>query len=260
MSVVFDRAVGFYDQTRGLPQHIEQWLVQAAHANIGLVPGSSMLEIGVGTGRIALPFVEQGYRYTGADLSRQMMQTLRNKARGLSINLVQADVAQLPLGNHAFDAVVAVHIFHLVSQWAEAMDEVQRVIRPGGVLLHGHNRRVDDSPQHQLREHMTKRATELQPQQDQRLSWSEVNQKLRQHFGTPQEYTSPTWRTTQTSQAIIDQFANRVWSSTWQLKDDVLAEAVAAGAAWARERWGNLDTPLSVEQCFVWQVYRRSNA
>jgi ubiquinone/menaquinone biosynthesis C-methylase UbiE len=258
MSVAFDRAVGFYDQTRGLPPHIEQWLVHATHNEIGLAPSSRMLEAGVGTGRIALPFAKQGYRYTGVDLSRQMMATLRSKARGLPINLVQADIAGLPFADHAFDAVVAVHIFHLVSEWAAAMDEIRRVLRPGGVLLHGHNRRADDhSLLHQLREHMTQRATELQPQREQRLAWSEVNQQLRERFGTPQKYSSPTWRTTQTSRTVIDQFANRIWSSTWHLRDDVLVEAVAAGEAWARERWGDLHTPFTDEQRFAWQVYRR---
>lgn len=255
MSIVFDQAVGYYDQTRALPDQIQHWMVDAARDQIGLRPGARVLEIGVGTGRIALPFAQRGYRYTGADLSSQMMRTLRSKANDVQIALVQNDVARLPFASDTFDAVVAVHIFHLVSAWQQAMEEAARVLRPGGLLLHGRTRRDDDG-EHELRKLMEEHAHALQPRHNERLTWNEVGEQLAQRFGAPQEYPSPPWSMPHTARTIIDQFRNRIWSNTWNLRDDVIAQVTDAATTWAREHYGDLDAPFTVTQRFVWQVYR----
>jgi len=255
MSIVFDQAAGYYDQTRGLPAPIEGWMVEAVQDPISVMPDARVLEIGVGTGRIALPLAQRGYRYTGADLSPQMMHTLRGKASDTPIALVQADIARLPFASDTFDAVVAVHIFHLVSAWAAAMDEAARVLQFGGLLLHGVTKR-DDDQERDLRRLMQDRANQLQPQDDGRLRWNQVNDQLAQRFGLPQEYVSPPWSTTHTPREIIDQFRNRIWSATWHLHDDVLAEVVDTATAWAHEHYNDLDAPFTVTQRFVWQVYR----
>ena len=88
MSIVFDQAAGYYDQTRGLPTAIERWMVEAVQTPIGVMPSARMLEVGVGTGRIALPLARRGYHYTGVDLSSHMMRTLRSKASDVQIALV----------------------------------------------------------------------------------------------------------------------------------------------------------------------------
>jgi ubiquinone/menaquinone biosynthesis C-methylase UbiE len=132
-----------------------------------------------------------------------MMRTGRGKASDVQIALVQSDVARLPLRNDTFDAVIAVHIFHLVSAWQQAMNEVARVVRHGGMLLHGTTKR-DDDREHPLRKLMQDWANELQHQNDGRLSWNEINEQLAQCFGSPQEYMSPAWTTTHTPQCIID--------------------------------------------------------
>ena len=255
MSIVFDQAVEYYDQTRALPKHIQHWMVDAAQDQIGLMPGARVLEIGVGTGRIALPFARRGYRYAGADLSRPMMHTLRSKAAGVPIILVQSDVARLPLRSETFDAVLAVHIFHLVSAWQQAMDEAARVLRPGGLLLHGTTKR-DDDHERDLRRFMQERVNALQPRHAARLTWNEVGEQLAQHFGAPHEYASPPWSTPHTPRAMIDQFRNRIWSNTWDLRDDVIADVVDTATAWVHEHGSDLDAPFAVTQRFVWQVYQ----
>jgi ubiquinone/menaquinone biosynthesis C-methylase UbiE len=257
MSIVFDQAVEYYDQTRALPDGIQQWMVDAVQDMIGMQPGARVLEIGVGTGRIALPFVRRGYHYTGVYLSRPMMHTLRSKASDTPIALVQNNVARLPFASNTFDAVVAVHIFHLVSEWQQAMDEAARVVRPGGLLLHGITKR-DDDRERDLRRFMQDQANALQPRHDERLRWNEINEQLAQRFGAPQEYASPPWSTAHTPRAIIDQFRNRIWSATWHLRDAVLAEVVHTATVWADEHYTDLDAPFTVTQHFVWQVYRAS--
>lgn len=137
-SVSFDRAASFYDATRGFAPGGAERVRDAIVARLGVTPRSRLLELGVGTGRIALPFLTAGYRYAGVDLSRSMLAVLRGKlpAGAPLPALVEGDVTRLPIAAGAFDAAIAVHVLHLVADWRATLHEAARVLRrPGGRLL-----------------------------------------------------------------------------------------------------------------------------
>ncbi len=143
-SVVFDQAAAYYDSSRGYPAGVAERIQQAIVAQTGAGPASRFLELGVGTGRMALPFVQAGYDYAGIDLSRPMMEAFRHKVAAVpepaerGPRLVQGDVARLPIVDGVFDIIVVVHVLHLITQWREALAEARRVLRkPGGCLLVG---------------------------------------------------------------------------------------------------------------------------
>jgi ubiquinone/menaquinone biosynthesis C-methylase UbiE len=79
-SVSFDQAVSHYDETRGLAlgvaEQIRDAIVQFTQVQTAT---ARLLELGVGTGRIALPFIEAGYDYIGVDISLAMMDQLKQK-------------------------------------------------------------------------------------------------------------------------------------------------------------------------------------
>ena len=77
--VNFDRAAAFYDATRALPDGVAEQVRDAVLDRVGARPGTRFLEVGVGTGRIALPFVRAGHAYCGVDLSAAMLGALREK-------------------------------------------------------------------------------------------------------------------------------------------------------------------------------------
>ena len=58
MSIVFDRAISFYDQTRALDPSVMDKAMDVLAQQTGLTKQSQVLEIGVGTGRIAIPMSE----------------------------------------------------------------------------------------------------------------------------------------------------------------------------------------------------------
>lgn len=136
MSIVFDRAADFYDATRGFPAGEEKGAA-AAIARAGKFSGQErVLEIGIGTGRIALPAAPYVRTYVGVDLSRPMMARLREKQTTERVLLTEADATLLPFSDATFDAAIVVHVFHLIPNWQDALNELARVLRPGGVLLH----------------------------------------------------------------------------------------------------------------------------
>jgi SAM-dependent methyltransferase len=133
-SVNFDRAAGYYDATRALPAETMARLTGLLAAELaGRAP---CLEIGVGTGRFALPLNAAGIAMTGTDISAAMLRRLTQNAGGRSpVPLAQADATRLPFAAGAFGSVLAVHVLHLIPDWRVAVDEAVRVLRPGGALV-----------------------------------------------------------------------------------------------------------------------------
>lgn len=101
-------------------------------------PGSSVLDLGCGTGRTTMPLVERGYRVLGLDLTPRMIESALRLAadRGLSIDYEIGDATDL-----RFDAESWDHVLFSNQGWTQipgearrlrALEEVFRVLRPGG--------------------------------------------------------------------------------------------------------------------------------
>ena len=107
---------------------------------VGGRPGTRFLEVGVGTGRIALPFVRAGHAYCGVDLSAAMLGALREKltadpALPAQPGLACADAMALPFHPRVFDVVLLINVIHLVDDHLETLVEVRRVLRPDGRVI-----------------------------------------------------------------------------------------------------------------------------
>jgi ubiquinone/menaquinone biosynthesis C-methylase UbiE len=135
-SVKFDRAVEYYDQTRGFPPGEEKPIAAMLAQVGGLTHSSRVLEIGIGTGRIALPLSAHVGAYYGIDISRPMMMKLQAKHNGEAVYPAEGDATRLPFPDRKFDAAIVVHVFHLIPNWQDALDELARVLRPGAQLIH----------------------------------------------------------------------------------------------------------------------------
>lgn len=123
----------------------DEWYrgVSDVEATVGLVvgvagPGGSLLELGVGTGRLALPLAQAGLQVTGVDASEAMLDVLRDDARAARLALVHGDMVEdLPEG--PFDAALVAYntVFNLRTE-AEQRELFARVaarLRPGGAFV-----------------------------------------------------------------------------------------------------------------------------
>ena len=99
-SVSFDRAAEYYDETRGFPPGQEQPVAALMAQAGGLNSTSRVLEIGIGTGRIALPLALHVGEVVGVDLSRPMLNRLRAKqtTEPVEVTVGDADSIALPGG------------------------------------------------------------------------------------------------------------------------------------------------------------------
>jgi ubiquinone/menaquinone biosynthesis C-methylase UbiE len=130
----FDRAADYYDATRGLPGGVARDVADVLSSELA---GKELcLEIGVGTGRVALPLAARGINMIGIDLAPAMLARLVANAGGSPpFPLVTADGTALPLAADSVDAVVGCHVLHLIPDWQTALDEADRILRPGGLLV-----------------------------------------------------------------------------------------------------------------------------
>jgi len=96
-------------------------------------PGSWVLELGCGGGRLLLPLLKQGIAHTlvGMDVSRTSLLQMYNNAPGI---LVRADAAFLPFRDGVFDIVFCRHVLgHLSGEGRKAAaTEVLRILKKGG--------------------------------------------------------------------------------------------------------------------------------
>ena len=95
-----------------------------------------VLELGCGTGILwrARVQVPRGWRVILTDMSDGMLRETRTSlARlGHSFSYMQADAQSIPFRGESFDAVIASHMLYHVPDIARALDEVRRVLKPGG--------------------------------------------------------------------------------------------------------------------------------
>ena len=102
----------------------------------------NVLDIGCGTGFLALLFAAARHRVTGVDLAPTMLSRARDKAaaQGLAINFIEADIETLDLPAASQDLIVERHVIWTLSHPELALDTWRRLLRPGGrlIIIEGH--------------------------------------------------------------------------------------------------------------------------
>jgi ubiquinone/menaquinone biosynthesis C-methylase UbiE len=105
-------------------------------AHIGA--STRVLEIAPGPGYLAIELVKlTGCRIVGLDISRTFVRIAAENARkaGVQIDFEQGDAADLPFQPAAFDFIVCRAAFKNFARPLQALDEMHRVLKPGGVAL-----------------------------------------------------------------------------------------------------------------------------
>lgn len=98
--------------------------------------GLSILDVGTGTGFLALLLAEMGHRVVGIDISAGMLAQAKEKAGQLGHAMLfqEADAEHTGLPDQTFDLVVSRHLIWNLPHPDIAIEEWARVTRPGGVV------------------------------------------------------------------------------------------------------------------------------
>lgn len=130
--------VGRFIAGRMAQQHQPEnaWTVSLLHVQ----PGDHILEIGFGPGatiqRLAA-LTPEGH-VTGIDYSPTMVSLAsRHNAQAIKagqVKLCHGNVVNLPFANYTFDKVISIHTLYFWLEPLDALIEIQRVLKPGGML------------------------------------------------------------------------------------------------------------------------------
>lgn len=251
-SVAFDRAVEYYDRTRAIPPEA---LAATIDALAGEFEGRGRcLEIGVGTGILALELHRRGVPMAGVDLSAPMLGKLVEKAGGRPpFPLALGDVTRLPFADHVFSGAFARWVFHLVPAWERAVGELARVVGPGGTVL------VNLGDFHATWEIVDRFLSAagnvpftlgLDPRDPSILdrAFERHGARLRLLDAIPSHDET-------TVGAFVEEMASGQHSWSWRVPADVRKRVIPDVRAWARERFGSLDAPIEPELQVVWRAF-----
>jgi SAM-dependent methyltransferase len=133
----WDGEAGSYDAAhdRDGPGRNPLWIRMAVVLRLlGSSPGS-VLDCGMGPGRLLLELERRGSPVAGIDVSAEMVALARARLPRSADRLVQGTVESLPFPSEDFDAAVATGVLEYVEDVPSALAEVARVLRPGGLFI-----------------------------------------------------------------------------------------------------------------------------
>lgn len=256
-SVSFERAADVYDRTRLTDPDA---LARALDVLDGLLPAGRVLEIGVGTGAIAIPLAERGHRVIGLDLSTAMLERLRAKDPMDTVVVGIADATRLPVADAAFPAGYCRWVLHLMASWRDAVRELCRVVVPGGVVVVEPGGYAGG-----WREVWLRFVEELGPVAepvglDARNGYADLDEAFAACGATVRDVIETRMQIDSSLQRFLEEAAARDYSWTWRASDADLARAVDRVRAWAIERYGpDLTQPFSPDAPQSWRVYDLRN-
>ncbi len=247
----FDRAADYYDATRGLP---DDEMERVADLLAGELRGDLTLEVGVGTGRIALPLTERGVDIYGIDISSEMVaRMLAKDFERDRLHVALADATRLPFAASSFDSIVAVHVLHLIPAWEVVCDEAIRVGRRGGRFI------VDNGGWGKeawsaIQMHFAKVAQIERPRPG-ASSIDEIDAYMSSLGAIPHRLPVITVTRSEPYSKLLTRIRDGLYSFTWLVDPDVRRRVADETARWAEERFGDLDQPRPMEWDVAFTAY-----
>ncbi len=259
----FDRVADVYDQTRGMPPEATAAVADGIRAVLlSVAPEPRLVEVGVGTGRIAVPLAERGVRVTGIDISAAMVAVLRGKRR--DIDVLFAEAARPPFRDASFDAAIFVHILHLVPDAEATVRATLPLVRAGGVFVFGRDDRgntirgqADKIVQRVMIDVAKLDMSGWKSYQD----TTETAVRILAEAGAAIERsTIARWTESTTAKRIIERLAARDFSSSWRIPDDKLDAIVEESRVRLTELFGGFERAAEYQRSFSITTARVPNA
>ena len=263
-SASFDPIARWYDETRSLPVEVATGLTRHLASRYPPPRFPRILEIGVGTGRIAGPLARAGYTVVGVDLSARMLDRLRERLDadpGLAVAPIRATATRLPFRTASFDMGSWTHVLHLIPRWRAALDEALRVVRPGGLLI---DLRTTGGPHlRRLSEEYERRARALGWRS---RTWGVRNRppiaRYLERSGARPLPRSPRWDWSEpvTARTALRFLGLRIYSRIRSFPVSGHRAVMHELRPWAVRTFGDLDDPHPVRGRADYMVYRAPTA
>ena len=127
----------WYARNRGSSQQLQGYRREAARLSGQVPPGAQILEVAPGPGYLAIELARCGAQVTGLDISTSIVRLAGEQARRceVPVDFQYGDVAAMPFPDERFDLIVCQAAFKNFADPVGALDEMYRVLRPGGTAV-----------------------------------------------------------------------------------------------------------------------------
>lgn len=240
----FSRIADRYDDTRNLPSEI---LGSAFHQLYGRGVFSNhmrILDAGCGTGQISIPLVNDGHRITGIDLSEDMLEIARSKTKDkTNVDYIACDVQSLPFRDATFDGVVVSKLFQHVGNWRRAVDELTRVTRSRGYILHIQDRGAFNTS---VRREFS-RLADMAEYKDRYIGTQRLAE-VKEYFqskgiiGREERLNSVSWEKHITYQTAFSEIKDRMFAEFWSIPDQKYQILLDELEKWISQHPGGMNT------------------
>ena len=117
--------------------YLELYPYLGKYLQLDRLSGKQVLEIGLGYGTVAQLLAAKAGRYTGLDIAAGPVAVVNQRMTLFNLpgSAQQGNILEAPFPDASFDAVVTIGCLHHTGNLPRALDEVYRVLRPGGVAL-----------------------------------------------------------------------------------------------------------------------------
>jgi SAM-dependent methyltransferase len=262
--VDFSQNAHAYDRRHGavLSASLATNLVEAAQ----LGPGFKVLDVGAGTGRVAIALAALGCGVVALDPSRAMLDVLQDKVRSVRlqpdrvpIHLIAAEGSRLPFADSSFDVVVLARILYLMPDWREVLSDIARALKPHGQILHEWGNGTSDEEWVQIRERarmLFEEAGVANPFHPGARSESEVDEFLAGRGFAVYDHVRVNGDVYLTLADFMARITNGECSYTWDVPSEVQRLCLPRLEEWVAEHFA-LDQALPIPREFSWTIYRR---
>ncbi|MEV6637978.1 class I SAM-dependent methyltransferase [Actinoplanes sp. NPDC051470] len=130
------RSARWYAKQRGSAPQMSAYRRSASKLSAE-APGATVLEVAPGPGYHAVELARLGHPVTGLDISHTMVEIARETAvrAGVDVDFRPGDATAMPFGDGSFDLVVCQAAFKNFLDPTAALNEMRRVLRPGGLAV-----------------------------------------------------------------------------------------------------------------------------
>ena len=99
--------------------------------------GAAVLEVAPGPGYLAIELARRGFKVTGVEISRDFVEIENRNAQefGVEVDFKHGNASALPLPDVSFDFIICSAAFKNFSEPLKALNEMHRVLKPGGTAL-----------------------------------------------------------------------------------------------------------------------------
>lgn len=245
-----------YDDRHGAV--ISDQLVQIFVNRLG--QDATIIDIGAGTGRIAVALADNGFQVVGVDPSLPMLQAMRQKSGEALVLAVAADGARLPLRKSSVDALVLARLLYLVADWQDLLHEGKGVLRRGGILFHEWGNGDASEPWVQVREKARSLFQEAgieAPFHPGARSEVEVDCCLRDLGFHRQEVIDAGIGSAITLADFLNRIQSGEFSYVWNIPKDVQAACLPHLRRWCESKF-DLYQPAPIPAKLHWAVYEKA--